>query len=245
MQTAPAFLESGPPETRVTARERGRRSYLFEVGLGIAAVLFGWLAITASSVPYFALDLQITRAIQSVQSPAIVMFLGALTWIGLPPQSNVIFGSLVVILFLVGRRWESAGLLFAGAGTAGLWYLLEALVGRPRPTPDLVQVSSQIAHGSFPSGHAMNLTAMLGFLAYLIWVHIPPAWWRTLLLAILSLPVLFVGVARVHAGQHWPSDVLGGYLLGIIWLALTVKLYRHFTGEREAEREPTAPTPAA
>lgn len=45
-------------------------------------------------------------------------------------------------------------------------------------------------------------------------------------MTLLVLPILTIGLARVHAGAHWPSDVLGGYLLGLLWLALTIHLYR-------------------
>jgi membrane-associated phospholipid phosphatase len=41
-----------------------------------------------------------------------------------------------------------------------------------------------------------------------------------------AVPMLFVGVARVYAGHHWPSDVLGGYMLGGLLLAVTIHLYR-------------------
>jgi membrane-associated phospholipid phosphatase len=49
---------------------------------------------------------------------------------------------------------------------------------------------------------------------------------RWLLVALLAVPVVTIGVARVYAGAHWPSDAFGGYLIGGIWLALTIQVYR-------------------
>ena len=42
----------------------------------------------------------------------------------------------------------------------------------------------------------------------------------------LSLLAGLMGVSRIYQGQHWFSDVMGAYLLGSVWLALTIKFYR-------------------
>ena len=47
-----------------------------------------------------------------------------------------------------------------------------------------------------------------------------------MLVALLSLPIVTIGLARIYEGAHWPSDVLGGYLIGGIWLGLTIEIYR-------------------
>ena len=129
---------------------------------------------------------------------------------------------------------------------AALWYAIAPLVHRPRPSPDLVQVSQQIPAGSFPSGHALNLTAIFGFLLYLAYLHLPAGWPRRLVIALLALPIATIGLARVYAGAHWPSDALGGYLLGFLWLALTIHLYRWARHHLARRRKPAAlPTSAA
>src|SRR4029077_1143044 len=79
--------------------------------------------------------------------------------------------------------------------------------------------------GGFPSGHVLNLTAIFGFLAYLVILYVANRPLRWLVVALLAVPVVIIGVARVYAGAHWPSDALGGYLIGGIWLALTIHIY--------------------
>jgi undecaprenyl-diphosphatase len=211
-------------------RQRHRRGYRIEIVARIAMVIavlaFAVLALLARTTPYFWFDVPIERAIQSLDWPPLRSFLLGVSWLGLPPQSNIIFGSLIVGLALIGRRWEAAGLLVAALGSIGLWYLVAPLVARPRPTADLVQVVGQIGYGSFPSGHVTNLTAIFGFLCVVVYTHLRRSWWRTLLLVLLATPIVSVGVARMYVGQHWPSDVLGGYLLGSIWLTVTIWLYR-------------------
>jgi len=224
-----------------THRARHRRAWYFQVLVVAAAVAFGVLAVVAYSVPYFAFDLALTRAIQSIQAPWFGLLLDKVSWIGFPPQSNAIFGLVILALFLVGLRLEALATAFAAVGSAALWFALAPVVQRPRPSPDLVQVSQGIAYGSFPSGHALNLTAIFGFLVYLAYVHIRPGWLRRLAMTLLALPILTIGLARVYAGAHWPSDVLGGYLLGLLWLALTIHLYR-WVRQRFARRHSAVPT---
>jgi undecaprenyl-diphosphatase len=184
------------------------------------------LALAAHVTPYFALDLTLTRALQTLRTPALDAFADALTWPGFPPQSNVIFGSLVLLLLFTRHFRAAAVQVLAAGGSAALWFAIAPLVDRPRPSPDLVYVSFPISAGSFPSGHVLNLTAGLGFAWLLAYWLLPQSWWRTGILWLLPVYLVLLGVSRVWTGQHWPSDVLGGYLIAVLWLWLCSALYR-------------------
>jgi membrane-associated phospholipid phosphatase len=225
---APSVVEEAVKGARheITHRASQTRSWRFEVGLIVAIVLAGLFAWLARTVAYFPLDVELTRAIQAIESPWLETSFHAVAWIGFPPQSNVIFGGIVLALFLVGLRLEAVMTFFAAAGSAGLWFLIVPLVDRPRPSPEMVRVAMELPTGSFPSGHVLNLTAIFGFLIYLAIVLTSDVRWRAVLVALLSVPILTIGLARVYDGAHWPSDVLGGYLIGGIWLGLTIQIYR-------------------
>ena len=229
-----AILPGEPDPQSEAHRIRHVRAWRFQVGLCLATLLFGVLALLAWTFAYFPLDLELTRAIQQVEAPWLDLLFSAVTWIGFPPQSNVVFGAVIAVLFLARLRLEALLTLFAAAGSAGLWFAIAPLVQRPRPSPELVHVTMQLPAGSFPSGHVLNLTAIFGFLLYLAFMLMPPGALRRLTIALLALPLLVVGFARVQAGAHWPSDILGGYLLGGIWLLLTIHLYR----EAQQRRSP-------
>jgi membrane-associated phospholipid phosphatase len=188
------------------------RSWHYQVLLIVAIVAAGFLAYIARTVAYFPIDVELTRSVQAISNPLIEMLFKAVAWVGFPPQSNIIWGSVIVLLFLVGLRLESAMFAFAAAGSAGLWFAIVPLIDRPRP--------------SFPSGHVLNLTAIFGFLIFLVIVTVGNTALRWLLSVALAVPVLTIGFARVYDGAHWPSDVLGGYLIGGIWLGLTIALYQ-------------------
>ena len=192
----------------------------------MAGLAFVGFAVAAHGMPYFPFDPPISRAVQAVDAPWLHPLAAAASWIGFPPQVNVLVGLLVLGLWLVRRPWEAAAVALAGAGAGGLYLLVQALVGQPRPTADLVRVAANLPSSAFPSGHETTFTAVLGVFAYLGYTNARRALarWLSVLAAVAGL--LVMGWARVFQGEHWASDILGGCFLGCLWLALTIHLYR-------------------
>lgn len=203
-----------------------------------AGLAFVALAVLAHRFPFFAIDLTITRHVQDMRSPWFEFLLRPLNVLGFPPLVGAVYGTIVLLMFAAGARWEAAAAGFATAGAAGLNFVVKALVARPRPPMDLIHVAHHLPGSGFPAGHVLNFTAFAGFLCYLTWVRLSPSWPRTGLIMLLASMIALMGVARIHAGEHWPSDVLGGYLLGGVWLATMVALFRW--GERRRQAEPGA-----
>jgi membrane-associated phospholipid phosphatase len=201
------------------------------------AVAFAALAFAAHHIPYFGIDLELTRAVQSVKNPTLDFIATWIGWPGFPPQSNVVFGGLVLVLAIRGKWLAAVGELLAAAGSAVLWFGIAPLVDRPRPSPELVHVSIEIPYGSFPSGHLLNLTAGLGFAWYMVYTLMPPSMLRTAVLWLVPIYLLLLGLARIYEGHHWPSDVLGGVLLGALWLWLSITTYRWLEKLRGATRD--------
>jgi membrane-associated phospholipid phosphatase len=119
------------------------------------------------------------------------------------------------ILLLIGRnlarheRREALAWLGVGLGAAVLPELVKVMVGRLRPTlwPWLIPTSGY----SFPSGHAAAGVALYPFLG---WLVLRRRGWG-LVGYLLGLAVgVFIGLGRLYAGVHWPSDVLAGWAMG-------------------------------
>jgi undecaprenyl-diphosphatase len=116
--------------------------------------------------------------------------------------------------------------LFAAGGVTILGAAIKLFVQRARPTSDLVNVFSPLNDYSFPSGHVLVFTAFLGFLCFLFFTLTPHSWQRILGIVVMIGLIVLVGISRIYLGQHWPSDVLGAYLFGSLWLTLTIYVYR-------------------
>ena len=198
----------------------------------LAALLLGTLAaflalaVAAHYHPYFEVDLWVTRLLQAGRSPTIDALTQALAWPGFPPQSNILFGTLVLALLLM-RQWVAAGgLVLAAGGSAALWYAIAPVVDRPHPSPDLVYVSFVVDAGSFPQRAYPEFDGGIRLRLFLAWTLMPRGWARQLVVLAVPIYLLALGFARIMSGQHWPSDILGGYLIGALWLWVCLSLYR-------------------
>jgi undecaprenyl-diphosphatase len=238
---------SDQPSPTVVA-DRPRHPHRLAIVAACAGLGFVVLAIMAHQTAFFPIDLTLTRSVQSVHVPWFDAPLMVLNRLGFPPLVEVIYGSIILVIFATGRRREAEAAGFAALGGVGLNNLAKLIVARPRPDPALIAVEHHINSGSFPAGHVLNFTAFAGCLCYLVAVSRVPSWHRTALIALLILLIALMGLARVHSGEHWPSDVLGAYLLGIVWLAASVRFYewrRRRRRERLASSTPRVHNQAA
>ncbi|WP_187908604.1 phosphatase PAP2 family protein [Helicobacter pylori] len=104
--------------------------------------------------------------------------------------------------------------------------LLKHLVARPRP---VTNGELALAHGfSFPSGHALASALFYGSLALLLYYSNANARIKTIGAIILFFWIFLMAYDRVYLGVHYPSDVLGGFLLGIAWSCCSLALYLGF-----------------
>ncbi|PJI39585.1 phosphatase PAP2 family protein [Ferrovibrio sp.] len=144
-----------------------------------------------------------------------------------------------IVYLLLRRRLRTALFLFAAiAGGQLLSSLLK--LGFDRPRPDLVPHGASVYTASFPSGHAMMTAIVYLTLAALLARSESRRRIKTFLLLLAATVTLLVGISRVYLGVHWPSDVLGGWMIGSAWAAgcwtLVVLLQRQ--GELEGEAAP-------
>jgi undecaprenyl-diphosphatase len=147
--------------------------------------------------------------------------------------SSFLFGGWRAALFVVAGaavawcrlgRLEGAAVLVAGLVSL-VDSALKVAVNRPRPTLDLVRVFVAESESGFPSGHALFAAVVLGTLAYFIATHVRKRRLRILSLIGFLLLIVSIGVSRVYLGAHWPSDVIGGYLVGGVLLATLIWFY--------------------
>jgi len=165
-------------------------------------------------------DLPIARLIQSLNLgplvyPMRLINASAGIW-------QVLLGLIgVVALFIYERR---AGWLMLIGSIASLFdNIIKLVISRQRPPADLVHVLSPTTGFSYPSGHAVFFTWMAFMIAVSIAPRIRPAL-RPVLWICALIVIVLTCIARVWAGAHWPSDVLGGVLLAVGWSAFVLWL---------------------
>src|SRR5215813_3067787 len=192
----------------------------------IALLAFGLVGGMVAGMAYVFGDLRITRFIQRFDDPYFHRLMVAVSWPGYFGRQWVVALCVAALLLRFRLKIEAACLLI---GLGSIWLLTNAIkiiVGRPRPSPDLVEVYANSVACSFPSGHVTTYMALYGFLLYLVYTLMRPSPLRSALLIVLGALIGLVGLSRVYLGAHWASDVFGGYCLGFIWLALTIYFYR-------------------
>lgn len=229
-----ARAESEPP------RVRRYRAVLFQISLIIVAGAFTGLTILVKTMPTFAIDLRITRAIQMINLPAFAILMSVVSWPGFGPQDVIISAVIILFIYIFGFHWESVVAIIAAVFSTALNVFIKDVIQRPRPTSDLVKVFTTLNSYSFPSGHVMFYLGFFGFIWFLVFSLLKPSVIRSVLLIVLGILVALVGVSRVYLGEHWPSDVLGSYLLGTLALVAIIQFYL-WGKKRYFVRQPTAP----
>lgn len=209
-----------------------RRQLGWAIHPAATGALLGF-AVFAHSLRGDQLDVRLTSAVQRWHNVDGVM--RAVSWLGYSPQYAAVCALLIVLLLVARRRPAALWLLFAVAGGSLLNTAIKVAVARPRPTVADVRILQHASGYSFPSGHVTSYTVLFGFLIGLAFMHLRAAW-RWALAAVLAVPIVLVGPSRIYLGDHWASDVLGGYLLGALWLSIVLHTY----SEREARLERSA-----
>lgn len=142
-------------------------------------------------------------------------------------------GSAVVVLltlgvlgyFLLRREWHLAALLLLTVAGGGiLTNSLKFVYDRPRP--ELVPALTYYLNPSFPSGHSAVAAATYLVLGSLIARAQTDRRLKAYSVLLGIVLALLVGFSRVYLGVHWPSDVLGGWLLGAVWATFALFVSR-------------------
>lgn len=129
----------------------------------------------------------------------------------------------VALTFLIFKKWKYVGQIFLVLILATLSnMMLKRFIDRARPEIEhLVTVKTL----SYPSGHAMSSMAFYGFVIYLVYKLRIKTFWKFILITSLILLIASIGISRIYLGVHFPSDVLGGWIAGMIWIFFCIFVF--------------------
>ncbi len=187
-------------------------------------VPFAWWARRHKQPP---VEIGLSRQMQRKQdSNARSVVLAVNTLTGSSTLLNILVAPVAAILWLSRLRLEAVVTLVSCWTSLLVRSVIKQVVHRPRPRFPLVRTTKKSKSKSFPSGHVVSTLNLWGWLFALDLLvkgnHLPG---RKALMALAALILGFTGPARVYLGDHWATDVVGGYLFGGGWLSLTVYSY--------------------
>lgn len=189
------------------------------------AAALALLATFAAFFDRFPGDRALADALQDTDVPVLGGFFDFINLLG-DAWFYIPLVALLAVACFVRRAWLEAVLVLLVFVPHSLVAALKGWIERPRPAPDLVAVTDRAGGFSFPSGHTVSTAVLFGLLLFLLPALVPRRPLCRLLQAACLVAVVSAGPARVYVGVHWPSDVLGGYLLAALFLAPVIALYR-------------------
>jgi membrane-associated phospholipid phosphatase len=215
-----------------SAKKRRARWFLLAYGAACASLIV--LALFAHAHSYFAWDLRWELAWQAVTTSGVSPIMRALTWIGDGWHHAVVVALTVSVVVVWGARRDAAGFIASVLGGEFFAFIIKLMVHRPRPAVVGIYIMRPRYTLGFPSGHVVRFVVFYGFLFALAYLNLRRGIVRNMILIGLGLMLIGIGLSRVYVGEHWPSDVLGGYLIGLCWLGPVLMVYQRLRVPRRS-----------
>jgi undecaprenyl-diphosphatase len=222
-------LSEDTPRPHLLRRIAAWRLWRARVRYTFMLIAFGVLAFFAHANAYFAWDRAVANWLQSWRVPALDALMFAVSSIGYGLWPYALAAATFLVFLIFGLRSEAYALLLSTAGSGALNRAFKLLIARPRPAAPDVNVFRLHESQSFPSGHVTFYVCYFGFLFFVVYALLPKRTLaRRLALTFTASMVALVGLSRVYLGAHWPSDTLGAYFLGGLWLAFSLYMYQRW-----------------
>jgi undecaprenyl-diphosphatase len=236
-------MRGGVPQVvrrRLDPEQRyGLRLTLYAVAIVLVAVPFSTLVFEVMAKgPVTRLDGTLANRLNDWvhNSRGLVRVLETISWLGKPLLLGIVVGVVSVFVFWRGRRRLALYLVVTVVLGGLVDSAIKIFVDRPRPVVDH-PIATALGK-SFPSGHAMSSTITYGAVFLALLPALGPGLRRVALAVTIAL-ILAIGCSRLLLGLHFLSDVIGGYLLGLAWLAASTAAFEVWRTERgEPATEP-------
>ncbi len=190
------------------------------IGLIISFILVLLFVISNNSKSF---DMAIYNFIISFRNNFLDSYFKFITTFG---NTNMV-SCVLIILILLFRDNKSLVISISTFSCVSINFIIKHLIRRKRPS--VVHLIKQGGY-SFPSGHAMISICLYGYLLYLVNKNIKNKYLRIFLNIFLIIFILSIGISRIYVGVHFATDIIAGYILGILVLYEVVKLTNKYLG---------------
>ena len=168
-------------------------------------------------------DATISEVIVGYRNPFLTKYFLFVTNLGDTLGYLIVFTVTIFLFYIILKSWKYLAqitLVMVLALSSNM--ILKQIINRARPvTEHLVTVKTL----SYPSGHAMMAMAFYGFLIYLFFTLKMHKSIKVILIILCAILILSIGISRIYLGVHYPSDVVGGFIAGFIWIVFCVLIF--------------------
>lgn len=208
--------------------EKNQKTYIRWTIIGCALIFFGFIASQIVQNPVISFDETLRYWVYEQRSPLLSAIFIPITYMGNWQTITV----LAAILLAIPKTRGDIGLPFAviSLSSTVVYKVVKGIFERPRPELDVRLIPQ--GGFSFPSGHSMNCIVCFGILIYLIRRYCPNCRIANILTVLLAILIIGIGTSRVYVGVHFPTDVLGGWSLGLAFLMGSILILEKIRGEK-------------
>ena len=187
----------------------------------IALVATIYLVISARSGEELFIDGALNAIVLAIFSESTHSFFGGITELGDTIGIAIVALMTLILLWLIKRDYVGMVILLLSVGLGNeinKW--IKDSVGRERPVT--VELAESL---SFPSGHAMVGFILYFVASYLLINHINSSKLKWGIGILSFFLILLIGLSRIVLQDHFPTDVLGGFSIGLIWSLIWISVY--------------------
>ena len=191
----------------------------------ILALFAGLVEDVVESDSIVTTDLFVSQHMSVLQDSSIVPAFVFITSLGSTPITCLIILLTAILCAVVRQPYILIGLLISTIGSTAFTFVNKMVFQRARPIDILLMEHTY----SFPSGHATISIALYGFLAYMA-IRFSQSFIRQVrILSLALLLCLLIGLSRIVLNEHYLSDVMGGFLVGTLWLTIAISMTEWLT----------------
>lgn len=169
-------------------------------------------------------DYQISNFFYSWHTPVLNKIMIAITHLG-DMVTQTLVTSLTVVVLLIAKKWRTA--LWYGFSVLGGALFLNGIIKEfyARARPSQIKPLVEIGGYSFPSGHSMGSIIVYGGILFIVLQSIRSTYLKVFITSFLSIMIFSIGLSRIYLAVHYPSDVIGGFSLGLTWILVSISFF--------------------
>ena len=201
----------------------------------LLATFVGITTAIVDSGPIVRIDASFAQFLFHLRTPLLAQVFYDITALANQATIVVLGAAAVLYLYFKKERGYLHALILILIGTETSVYFTKILIARPRPLADIAYYIETSA--SFPSGHSAIAVAFFGFVTYYLGLHSARRGAKSLVLIAGTLLIFAIGFSRLYLGVHYLSDVLGGFLIGGLWLTVGITFREHHFYSNSIKKE--------